>query len=156
MIAGIVSVILGSAGAVLVAGLAYLAAKYCGHLPKKWRVGRRTVSDIVLALAIVAMLLAGVEMAYAGAGSWVVSILMWVRGLVGTAGGVIFALLTLGMMLAVMVHVLKKPGEKGLMTAFLLPLFMATFSYGLFHNINAFLAPYAVHLTSAATNALGV
>jgi hypothetical protein len=155
MIAGIVSVLIGSAGAILLAGIAWLVARYCGHLPPRWRVGRRAVSDIVLALAIVAMLLAGTEMAFAGAGSWVVDVLMWVRGLLGTAGGTIFALITLGLLLALAVHVLKAPGEKGLMVAFLLPLFMATFAFGLFHNIDMFLAPYAEHATAAAANALG-
>lgn len=155
MISHFISVIIGSVGAILLAGVAYLAGKYSGHLPSRWRVGRRAVSDIVLALAILLMLLAGTEMAFAGAGSWVVDILMWVRHLFGTAGGTIFALVTLGALLTILVHLLKSPGEKGLGVAFVLPLLMATFAFGAFHNIDLFLAPYANDATAYAVNALG-
>ena len=142
----------GSAAVVLLAGIALLIRKHRTHLPR-WASARR---DWALLIAILLMLLAGVEMAYVGPGSWIINALTWVRDHLGGIGPTVFALVALALLIKVAVAVLKQPDEKALWLAFALPLVFAMFSAGIFHDINNFLAPLAQQATAMISTQLGV
>lgn len=150
---GFLDSLIGSAGAVLLFGIAWLMRKHHRHMPR-W--APSWLPEALLTGAIVLALLGGAEMAFAGAGSWVITALTWVKGLLGTAGPTIFALVALGILLIVVLAVIGDASEKAVTMAFVLPLVAATFSFGFFHSFDAHLAPMAQQLTAQISQALGV
>ena len=142
----------GSAAVVLLAGIALLIRRHRQHLPR-WASARR---DWALLIAIILMLLAGVELAYVGPGSWIINALTWIEDHLGAIGPVVFALIALALLIKVLVAVLKQPDEKALWLAFFLPVVFAMFSAGVFHDINSYLAPLAQQATAMISAQLGV
>lgn len=140
---------LGTGAALLLVGAGFVIAKFHHHTPG------RNGPDWALTVAIALALLGGAEAAYAGLGSWVISLLDWARNAFGANGKVAITLLTCVLLLAVAVSVFKRPTKRALWAAFALPLVCASFSAGLFPHVNAALAPLAQHVTTALQSMLG-
>lgn len=150
---GFINAIIGSVTALLLLGIAVLLRKHYRRMPRfapKW------LPEVLLTSAIVLSLLAGVEMAYGGAGSWIVTALTWVKGMLGAAGPVVFALAGLALFIGVVLAIVGSAEEKVVTTAFLLPLVAATFSAGFFASLNAALAPPAQAIGAHIAGFLGV
>ncbi|MEV4672780.1 hypothetical protein AB0K34_14080 [Actinomadura sp. NPDC049382] len=129
--------LIGTGGAVLVAGIALIISKFRGHLP-----GRNS-DQIVLTIAVVLMVLGGTLATYIGIGQWVVSVLRSITGLFGPAGPVILVLLGFAVLLTVAVAVFRTATDRALWVAFALPLVCAAINKGIFYDINAHLHPAA-------------
>lgn len=129
--------LIGTGGAVLVAGFALILSKFRRHLP-----GQHT-DQIVLTASVILMTLAGVLATYIGIGQWVVSLLHSVEGLIGPAGPEILALLGFVVLATVVVAVFRTATDRALWIAFSLPLIGATINRGIFYDLNAQLRPAA-------------
>lgn len=141
--------LIGTGGAVLVAGIALLAAKSRGHLP-----GRAT-DQIVLTAAVIFMIFAGLLATYIGIGQWAVEALRWAKGLAGSAGTVILVLLGLYVLIKVAVAVFRTATDRALWIAFAFPLISASINAGIFLDINNFLYPIATQTEAMFRAKLG-
>lgn len=141
--------LIGTGGAVLIAGVALIVAKFRGHLP-----GRNS-DQAVLTAAVVLMILAGTLAAYIGIGHWAVGMLRWVAGIVGPAGPTVLALLGLVVLATVAVAVFRTATDRALWVAFSLPLICAAINKGIFYDLNAHLQPAATQVEMMLRAKLG-
>lgn len=145
MLAGLI----GTGGALLLAGVALIISKFRGHLP-----GRNT-DQAVLTAAVILMLLAGTLATYIGIGRWAVNVLRGVSGFVGPAGGTVLALLGLAVMILVAVAVFRTATDRALWVAFALPLICAAINKGIFYDLNTQLQPAATQVEMMLRSKLG-
>lgn len=143
--------LIGNAFSVLVGGLAWIVAKHRRHAPGFG------VDDWLFALAVAMMLLAGELAATTGAGRWVTRLVSQVAGYLGEAGLVIVGLVALFLLVKCVIAVLRKDGgDKMLIFAFVLPLLLAMFPTGVFHQLSVALQGPANSLALTIAHAMGV
>jgi hypothetical protein len=149
---------LGSADALLLAGISVLLAWIGQHLG-----GRRSgkLRDAVLIMSAAAMLLGGVEMAYAGGGWYATRPLAWLyqhAGWLGQFSRVAFTLIALAMLTLTGIVFINR-GDHGAahrkLTAaqaraivFMFPVVCGLFTAGPFHSLDTMLHQPAVQVTS--------
>lgn len=142
--------IIGNGLALLVAGVAILAARFRHDLP-----GSRT-HEILLTGAIVLMVFSGELARSTGLGSWLTSLIHGAESLVGSDAITVLALITLAVLVVVARHVFKTAGTSGLWLAFTLPFLLAVFQTGFFHELDTYLQVPAQDLATAISTHLGV
>lgn len=129
--------LLGSGSAVLVAGVAWLFAKYRHHLP-----GRHT-GQWVLTAAVIVMILAGFLAGFMGVGHWTISLIRDLETTLGPSGRVILVLAGLAMLILVTVAVFRTATDAAMWIAFTFPLISLAINRGMFASINQTFKPYA-------------
>lgn len=143
--------LIGNGLAFLVAGVAVLIARFRRHAP-----GGKAVDEVLLTASIVGMLLAGELARSTGIGSWTVSVIHAIEGLLGSSGPVLVALSTLGVLLLVGVAVFRTATERALILAFVLPFLLAMFGGGIFHSVDMTLQAPAQATAARIASGLGV
>lgn len=143
--------LIGNGLAVLVAGVALLAARFRHHLP-----GGQIASELVLTAAVVAMLFAGELARSTGVGHWVTQMTGDAEGWLGSSGRTAAALIAFAMLLGVAVAVVRTATERAMMLAFALPFALALFGAGFFHNLDTALQAPAQAVAVRLAAGLGV
>jgi hypothetical protein len=141
--------ILGTGGAVLLAGIALLIKKFRHHIP-----GSKS-DEALLTVAIIVMVAAGVEFAAVGAGRWGVGIIHGVEGWVGPVGAVVIALIVFFMFVAVVVAIFRTSHEGALSIAFFFPLMCSVPTHGYPVQLINALKPPAQQLTTLIRTKMG-
>lgn len=141
--------LIGTGGALLIAGVALIIAKFRGHLPG------RSSDQVVLTVSVILMLLAGTLATYIGIGRWAVSLLRGIAHFVGPAGPVVLALLGLAVLATVAVAVFRTASDRALWVAFSLPLICAAINKGIFYDLNAYLQPASTQVETMLRTKLG-
>lgn len=140
---------IGTGGAVLLAGFALLIAKFRHHVP-----GSKS-DEVILTIAILFMAAAGVEFVATGAGRWLISVVHGVEGWVGPVGAVVVALTVFFMVVAVVVAVFRTANEGVLSIAFFLPLMCSVPTHGYPVQLVNALTPPAKQLTALVRAKMG-
>lgn len=143
--------LIGNGLAILVAGVALLLAKFRHHVP-----GHKVVDEVLLTGSVLGMLFAGDLTASTGLGHWVTSLVQDFTHMLGHAGTVAAALLTLFVLLTTAVAVFRSASEGAMRGAFILPLLLAVFPTGLFHSISGDIQGPANFVASAIASHMGV
>lgn len=116
--------LIGTGNAILLAGLALIIKKFRGHVPGKHS------DNALLTLAIVLMVFAGAEFGLVGIGQWIVSAAHAVEAWAGPVGAVIVALVILSTFLGVLAAIVFTAHEGALTVAFMVPLLCAIPNHG--------------------------
>lgn len=159
----------GTAAALLLGGVAWVLARYGPRLAGKGGGGRggavsisgsggggNTAQEVILTIAVILMLLAGVEAVTVGAGHYLVGLFSGFSSLAGDVGYVIIALIAVVMILEVVVGIFKKASPKAMWWALILPFFLALFSFGILAEILARLTMPAGTVSAYLMSALGI
>lgn len=141
--------LIGTGGAVLLAGLAFLIKKFRSHVP-----GDKS-GEILLTIAVLLMAAAGLEFAKVGAGRWAVSAIHSIEGWVGPVGAAIVALIVFFMLVVVIVAIFRTAHEGALTIAFLFPLMCSVPTHGYPVALMNVLTPPAQHLTALIQAKMG-
>lgn len=116
--------LIGTGNAILLAGLAFIIKKFRHHVPGKHS------DNALLTVAIVLMVFAGAEFGLVGIGQWIVSAAHAVEGWAGPVGAVIVALVILSTFLGVLAAIIFTAHEGALAVAFMVPLLCAIPNHG--------------------------
>lgn len=143
--------LIGNGVAILVAGVAWLCAKFRHHVP-----GGAVIDEVLLTAAVVGMLFAGDLIAATGLGGWVTSLIRGGMHLLGGAGVIVAALITLYVLLSTAKAVLRDASEGAMRIAFILPLLLAVFPTGLFHSLASDIQVPAHAVAAWIASGLGV
>lgn len=147
--------LIGNGLALLIAGLALLIAKFRQHVPGSGR-GGAIVEEVLLTVAVLGMLIAGDLTASTGLGSWISSVIRAGEHMLGRAGVVVAALITVFVLLTTAKHVFRSAGEAGMRVAFVLPLLLGVFPTGFFHSLSADIQTPAQAIASGVSAWMGV
>lgn len=143
--------LIGNGLAILLAGVALLCAKFRHHVP-----GGAIVDEILLTGSIVGMLFAGDLTAATGLGGWIASFIRAVMHMLGQAGTIIVALVTLFVLLTTAKSVFRSASESAMRLAFVLPLLLALFPTGFFHRLGSDIQVPAHAVAAAIATGMGV
>lgn len=143
--------LIGNGIAVLVAGVAWMCAKFRQHVP-----GGAAVDEVLLTAAIIGMLFAGDLTAATGLGSWLASVVRAGENLLGTAGTIVAALLTLYVLLITAKAIVRDASEGAMRAAFVLPLLLTLFPTGIFHQLGSDIQVPAHAVASDLASWMGV
>lgn len=143
--------LIGNGLAILVAGVALLCAKFRHHVP-----GGAIVDEILLTGSVVGMLFAGDLTTSTGLGGWISSLVRGAMHLLGQAGIIVAALITLFVLLTTAKSVFRSASEGAMRVAFVLPLLLAVFPTGIFHRIGSDIQTPAHMVAVAIASGLGV
>lgn len=143
--------LIGNGLAVLVAGVAWMCARFRHHIP-----GGAAVDEVLLTIAVLGMLFAGDLVTATGLGAWVASLIRGAERLIGAPGTVVAALVTLFVLLSTAVAVFRNASEGAMRLAFALPFLLALFPAGFFHTVGADLQGPAQELAARLASGLGV
>lgn len=143
--------LIGNGLAVLLAGVALLCAKFRQHVP-----GGKAVDELLLTLAVVGMLFAGDLMVSTGLGSWLASVIRAAEGLLGSAGIIVAALVTFYVLLVTAKAIVRDASEAAMRAAFMLPLLLALFPTGFFHQLGAEIQVPAQAVSAGLASWMGV
>lgn len=141
--------LIGTGGAVLLAGLALIIKKFRGHVPGKHS------DNLLLTAAIVLMVFAGVLFAGVGVGQWLISAVHYVEGFIGPVGAVVVALVVASMFLTVLAAIVFAAHEGALGVAFMFPLLCSVPTHGIPAQIMALLRPPAQHVAAMVAAKMG-
>jgi hypothetical protein len=141
--------IIGNGLGLLLAGIAWLLAKFRYDLP-----GRAT-ADIALSTAIVGMLLAGELTRATGLGHWLAGLVSGGENLIGSGGVIVLTLATLLVIGLVARHLAGTATSAGLSLAFALPFLLAAFHAGALHQLDMHLQTPAYSIAQRISTALG-
>jgi hypothetical protein len=141
--------LIGTGGAILLAGIALLIAKFRHHLPGG------PSDEIALTVSIGLMALAGALATYIGIGRFAVSVIRGVRGFIGPAGPEVLTLVGSFTLLVVIVAICRRASEKVMWIAFSLPLLSAAINRGIFLDLNNALIPLAQQTQAMIAAKLG-
>lgn len=143
--------LIGNGLAILVAGVAWMCAKFRHHVP-----GGAVVDEVLLTAAIIGMLFSGDLTASTGLGGWVASVIRGAMHLLGGAGVIVVALVTLFVLLSIAKAVVRSASEGAMRLAFVLPLLLAVFPAGFFHSLSGGIQVPAHAVAATLASALGV
>lgn len=140
----------GSGAALLVVGIAWIISNFADAAPGKG-------DEIAFVIALVLMLLGGVEMVGVGAGQYVMDAMHWAIGWGGSVLLVVVSLIALFLIGKWVKAVLtRKERGKLVWLAFLLPFFLAVPTTGVLHQLFAALQQPASSVTVALGAKFGV
>lgn len=143
--------LIGNGLAVLVAGVAWMCARFRHHMP-----GGAAVDEVLLTLAVLGMLFAGDLTAATGLGEWIASLIRGAEHLIGAPGVVVAALVTLFVLLRTAVAIFRNASEGAMRLAFVLPFLLALFPAGFFHTLAGDLQGPAQALAARLASGMGV
>lgn len=141
--------LIGTGNAILLAGLAFIIKKFRHHVPGKHS------DNVLLTIAIVLMVFAGVEFTLVGIGQWLIGAAHAVEGWVGPVGAVIVALVIVSLFLSVLAAIIFTAHEGALTIAFMVPLLCAIPSHGYPAQITAALRSPAQSVALAIRAKMG-
>jgi hypothetical protein len=143
--------LIGDGLAVLVAGVAWMCAKFRHHVP-----GGAAVDEVLLTIAVVGLLLSGDLMAATGIGAWMTSLIRGAEHMIGGPGLIVAALVTLFVLLRTAQAIFRNASEGAMRLAFVLPFLLALFPVGVFHSLAVDLQRPAQDVAAWLASGLGV
>jgi hypothetical protein len=143
--------LIGNGLAVLVAGVAWMCARFRHHVP-----GGAAADEVLLTMAVVGMLFAGDLMAATGLGAWLSLLIRGAEHMIGAPGVIVAALVTLFVLLRTGVAIFRNASEGAMRLAFALPFLLALFPTGFFHTVGADLQGPAQALAARLAAGMGV
>lgn len=147
---GVLAQAIGSGAALVMFGIAMLVKKYQQHLPDKaaaahpWITRARTVL----------MFMGGSALTITIFGGWIADAVLWVVGFTGTWGPAVLKVVALSLLLAVAFGIYRAWSHVA-MAAALLPIVLAMFTSGFFHNLDSGISPKARDASTQISDWLG-
>lgn len=141
---------IGSGAALVMVGVAMLVKKYQQHLPDKAAAAHPWITRARLVL----MFMGGAALTITVFGGWIADGVLWLVGFTGSWGPAALKVVALSLLLVVVFGLLRAWSHAG-MAAMLLPIVLAMFASGFFHNLDNSISPKARNGATQLSDWLG-